>query len=409
MDNKHTKSKWYKSTASETVPNTQRQTVPTGLPLPPSASVNRSKPSRHEPSRTTKTAPKTILLPSESEPISALSGLPIDAVVEDLHSAEPTREPQTTPSLPIIMYEEDATMNDNLKRVSAWLVSESINLRAVMEHLTKQSKCDPKRFDEVVYTPYPAQSQVPEYPGQSVNTDVFLFEYGVVVMWGLTEEEERCLLTAYSKFYVDKLSPEDMDIEQFHYGFDDTRPPRLHNDTIWLKHPQVNHHQGSQPKNKQSLMVELTISHALAQSVKLTRFEGVVEGTIITTKDIPYALASTGTIAMSRQAITKQIGELLITRINVNLVSNVLDAPEIFWSEPAFVPLYQTVRTYLEINQRVDVLNQRCEVISEMLDLLRDHANSMHAEYLEWIIIVLITIEILLGLFEVGMHIVGRL
>lgn len=45
-----------------------------------------------------------------------------------------------------------------------------------------------------------------------------------------------------------------------------------------------------------------------------------------------------------RTAITKKIGQLFIMRINVNLVSNILDTPEIFWSEPSLQPLYSAIR-----------------------------------------------------------------
>lgn len=55
---------------------------------------------------------------------------------------------------------------------------------------------------------------------------------------------------------------------------------------------------------------------------------------------------------MTRMAINQKIGQLFIMRINVNLVSNVLDCPEIFWSEPALEPIYTAIRGYLEINQR---------------------------------------------------------
>ena len=55
---------------------------------------------------------------------------------------------------------------------------------------------------------------------------------------------------------------------------------------------------------------------------------------------------------MTRRAINQKIGQLFIMRINVNLVSNVLDTPEIFWSEPALEPLYSAIRKYLEITQR---------------------------------------------------------
>ena len=84
-------------------------------------------------------------------------------------------------------------------------------------------------------------------------------------------------------------------------------------------------------------------------------------------------------------------------RINVNLVSNVLDTPEIFWSEPAFEPLYMAIRGYLEISQRVDVLNQRVGVISDLLAMLKDNLTSTHGEQLEWIVIFLISFEIVIG------------
>ena len=145
-------------------------------------------------------------------------------------------------------------------------------------------------------------------------------------------------------------------------------------------------------------MVKLTISHALAQSVKLAYFEELIENTILNTKSIPYELSSTGTIKQSRKNINKQIGELFAMRMNVNLVSNLLDTPELFWSHPSLVPLYRAVRGYLEISQRAEVLNQRCVVLSDMLDMLRDHANIMHGETLEWIVILLIAFEIFIEL-----------
>ncbi|KAJ1557583.1 hypothetical protein HK096_006437, partial [Nowakowskiella sp. JEL0078] len=82
-------------------------------------------------------------------------------------------------------------------------------------------------------------------------------------------------------------------------------------------------------------------------------------------------------------------------RIDVNLVSNVLDTPDIFWSEPWHEKNYTVARTYLEISQRVEVLNQRVGVISDLLDMLKEHQSSYHGESLEWIVIWLITIEII--------------
>lgn len=63
--------------------------------------------------------------------------------------------------------------------------------------------------------------------------------------------------------------------------------------------------------------------------------------------------------------------------------------------------LYKAARSYLEIPQRIEVLNQRMLVISDLLDMLRQHLSTLHGEFLEWIVIILIAIEILMGIIEI--------
>jgi uncharacterized Rmd1/YagE family protein len=56
---------------------------------------------------------------------------------------------------------------------------------------------------------------------------------------------------------------------------------------------------------------------------------------------------------------------------------------------------------YLEIGDRVEILNSRFSVLQEMLDMLRDHENNAHSARLEWIVIWLIVVELVVGLLEV--------
>ena len=67
-----------------------------------------------------------------------------------------------------------------------------------------------------------------------------------------------------------------------------------------------------------------------------------------------------------------QIGELFILRINIHLQGSVLDAPELMWSEPQLDPVYQAVRSYLEMDQRVGLLQERVGVIADLLAVLKD-------------------------------------
>jgi hypothetical protein len=52
--------------------------------------------------------------------------------------------------------------------------------------------------------------------------------------------------------------------------------------------------------------------------------------------------------------------------------------------------LYKRVTEYLELEQRVTVLNNRFEVLTELLNIVREHENNLHIARLEWIVIWLI-------------------
>ena len=80
-----------------------------------------------------------------------------------------------------------------------------------------------------------------------------------------------------------------------------------------------------------------------------------------------------------------QIGELFILRINIHLNGSVLDTPELFWVEPQLEPVYQAVRSYLEMDQRVGLLTERLDVIADLLAVLKDQLSHGHGEKLEWI------------------------
>ncbi|KAI8909081.1 hypothetical protein EDD86DRAFT_191224 [Gorgonomyces haynaldii] len=380
---------------------------------------------QRQPKRTTKTSQKLTLFPEGIETQ--------EEIEEEIpHPTTRTQKQQWVSKLE----------RKWLPRVTAYCTANSYKMEQLMEHLRKKNpvhRTSPKRFDEVIYTPYtlgevsPTEPIVPdliELPPQTSsnieNVGLFLdqnidasgnaipgtikyedlakriapigeilyFDYGVVVMWGYTEQEEQRLLDELGFYEDEPLESKDMETEQFYFHYNTYYQPRIYNDIITLKNPA-------------NFMLKITISHAIAQSVKLTLFENKVEETIDDTKHIPQIMAEDGKINMSRTAINQKIGQLFIMRINVNLVSNVLDTPELFWSEPAIEPLYKAIRGYLEIPQRVELLNQRVGVISDLLDMLKEHLNSSHGEQLEWIVIVLIAFEIIIGIITITVDLSG--
>ena len=202
--------------------------------------------------------------------------------------------------------------------------------------------------------------------------EVFLFDYGTVVIWGMTPIQETRFLADISRFEAEKLAPADIQTENFNFYYTREYQARIYNDFISLR-------------EKKNYMTKLAISHALAQSVKTSLFEDLLATTIMTTQPLPEQIALTGSINMSRREIHQQIGQLFILRINIHLQGSVLDSPELMWAEPHLEPVYAAVRSYLEMDQRVGLLTERLSVIGDLLAVLKDQVGTKHGEYLEWI------------------------
>lgn len=300
------------------------------------------------------------------------------------------------------------THRDLLPRVTAYCTCGSYKMKDLLRWFKDRKRIhntSPKLFDECLYTPFTYK----DWRGDSVqdaqhqfmrladeggeidigkNSDIFVFEYGVVIMWGYSPKEEAAFLDDLEKFESEKLSNEDVQVEEFNYYITTSYQPRIYNDFITLR-------------DDSNYMLKLSISHALAQSVKISLFEELVDNTIEDTQDIPQQIAQTGKVEMNRDEIMKSIGELFILRININLHGSVLDSPELMWAEPHLEPIYQATRGYLEINQRVELLNQRLEVISDLLQMLKEQLGHSHEENLEFIVVVLVGIEIVVSVFNI--------
>lgn len=173
----------------------------------------------------------------------------------------------------------------------------------------------------------------------------------------MTESQERDILQdmVNAGVVVRPLHPDSREMEQCHYGQDSNIPSsRILNDFFTLK---TNSH-----------YLKLSLAHALAQSTKLSAFEELTLGVLDSASTIPKELAATGTLALDRRQAIRLTGKLFKLRVDVNLVSNVLDVPELFWSEAGLKALYDAGRDYFEIGARVQTLNERLAVAGDLLD-----------------------------------------
>lgn len=207
--------------------------------------------------------------------------------------------------------------------------------------------------------------------------EAWVFDYGVIVFWGVDEDERIALLHRLQlEMPIDSIMHEHL---RFEMGGEEVRVSR---DTISLK--------------DEDLLARLAVSHALAQSIQLAEYEDQAQATIQDYSELPRALAETGKIALSRRQIARIRGHLFSTKSDIILHYGLLDTPDFFWEYPEYESIYNTLARYLEIHQRIDLLSRKLETIHELFEMLADELKHQHSAFLEWIIIILIALEIVL-------------
>ncbi len=221
-----------------------------------------------------------------------------------------------------------------------------------------------------------------------IKGDLFYFPYGSIVCWGFTEEEEKEILHSLKEFEKEPNTKAELDEFTFTYG-----------DSMTIEEDEICLH------NK-STLTKLAVSHGLAQSVKLTTFEELIQKTIDHTKQLPSDLAKKGKISLSRREISRTMGEIFIERNFINLHSEILDTPEFFWDYPELEPYYRRTAHYLDVNKRVEILNKRLNVVHELFEILSSELNHQHSSRLEVTIILLILIEVTLALLRDLFHLI---
>ncbi|GEQ67172.1 hypothetical protein JCM33374_g835 [Metschnikowia sp. JCM 33374] len=233
------------------------------------------------------------------------------------------------------------------------------------------------------------------------HAEMFVLQYGIVVFWNLSETHEKNILAdlAFASeipepILIHPINEQDIETEEFHFDYDpQLHRPRIFNDMITLR--------------SGDHLIKLTMSHAIAQSTKLGLFESRMVHSLQSISKLPKKLALTGRLGLTRQQLLKKSGKLFKLRVDVNLSSSILDTPDFFWSmEPALHPLYSALREYLEIEQRVQVLNDRCKVFLEFSNIISDSINESSTTRITLMIIVIIFISLGVSIFEFCLDII---
>ena len=148
------------------------------------------------------------------------------------------------------------------------------------------------------------------------------------------------------------------------------------------------------------IKTRLAVSFAIAQSSFLSIFEARAQKKIEDYRNIPRGLAKFGKTKIKIAELGNMIGKVFVLSHDVNLHSEILNKPDYFWKEKEVEPIYRNTMSYLQMENRIEILNKRIDLMLDLLQVIQLQQENSHYTKLEWIVIVLIVASVLVDLID---------
>ncbi|MEM9906579.1 MAG: RMD1 family protein [Cyanobacteria bacterium P01_D01_bin.44] len=213
----------------------------------------------------------------------------------------------------------------------------------------------------------------------------FLFNYGVVVLMGLSLVEETQFLADLKALI--------------------TRPyDTPESERVTLKREPNN---SGKVEDGQILLAEFDaprlqiVANVLAKSVVLAEFE--MEAAAVFEQIEPFAVSLQKPRWGQRQQgkeLLRQIGNTLLIQNKLVGQAAIVDKPELLWEYPEFERLYLRVEDEYEIRERHLALEKKLDLVSRTVETALELQQQTTSLRLEWYIVILIVLELLLSLYE---------
>jgi uncharacterized Rmd1/YagE family protein len=140
------------------------------------------------------------------------------------------------------------------------------------------------------------------------------------------------------------------------------------------------------------------ICFVIAKSVALDQIEDRIDAVLDEVEELIEQL-KLGKLAITDEKLAKLASSILTFKYASISYIMVLDKPEVTWDNPEADRLYGTMANLFELSQRFQEIKHKSDTLKDVLEVVTGLSHAQRSTRLEWIIIILIFVEILLSLF----------
>jgi uncharacterized Rmd1/YagE family protein len=221
------------------------------------------------------------------------------------------------------------------------------------------------------------------YTFSEKNRFLYVFDYGVIVFANFDvvgKSEFVNFIKNYATSVIDLNLSEEYRIE-------------INNE---IDKPIVKNNFVSVSKIDSSMMRIIMLN--IGQSVALDYYENLTDDLISSSKHYILQLEKQGKISISKTNLLKYIGKVL--NVKNSIIDNlyILDDPNLVWDNEELNLLNRNLKANFDINTRFKDLDYRLQIVEDNLTLFTDVLNVRESSKLEWLIVILIFIEIVISL-----------
>jgi uncharacterized Rmd1/YagE family protein len=206
----------------------------------------------------------------------------------------------------------------------------------------------------------------------------YYFNFGVVVFAGFSEEETRVAIEAILPFqrtpHVNSLR------DDFRIDVDPGRDTLFDFDKVNVA-------------RVDDKVIRIAMFN-LAQSVAIDHHHIVAENLLKEVKGFTSQLEQKGTLRIRRKNMMRFLGRALNTQNDIAENIYIFDAPDQVWDDEYLDKLHQGLIKHFDLRMRFSELEYTLRIIEDNLTVFREISNQRESSLLEWIIIVLILVEV---------------
>ncbi|MEL7649461.1 MAG: RMD1 family protein [Sedimentibacter sp.] len=215
---------------------------------------------------------------------------------------------------------------------------------------------------------------------------VLVFSFGSIVFINSDARHTEIFMK-----YLKNVKP-DIDIEHYNTFKDDYNLHLVEGEEIEFTDSFV------QIPNMELFYPEL-ISIVIAKSVALERIEEKL-GKILDNIESKIDNLEKGKLNIGNKELASTTSKIVRHEYNTIAYIMILDKPDITWVNSEAAHFYERMSEFFELNDRYEVIKSKTEILKSIVDGLSSISHSMRGLFMEWIVVILIVIEVVLMILD---------